>query len=159
MEELNIKFKKLYPHAKVPTKAHFDDAGWDLYALTSGAIEAGRLNHISTGIAIQIPTGYVGIIHGKSGLAYKEGIYILGGVIDSSYRGEIIVIASDSVFDIVGGMYSGDYQYVEGQYIYERGEKIAQLVLYQTPLHVNWQEVNELDSSERGTKGFGSTGK
>jgi dUTP pyrophosphatase len=96
----------------------------------------------STGIAVAIPDGYVGFIKPRSGLAYKHGIDVLGGVIDSGYRGEIGVILLNTdaeAFPInVGG-------------------RIAQLVIQPVAL-VNWAEVEDLPESERSGAGFGSTG-
>ena len=98
---------------------------------------------VRTGIAAQIPEGYVGLVWDKSGIAIKEGIKTLGGVIDSGYRGEILV----------GMINLGDKDYV-----FETGHKLAQLLIQKVE-HIEVVEVRELSETPRGKGGFGSTGK
>ena len=86
-----IKVKKLIKHAMIPTKNNRYDAGWDLYAAEDVTINAGEQALISTGIALEMPNEYCGLIWSRSGLAVKQGIQVMAGVIDSSYRGEIKV--------------------------------------------------------------------
>lgn len=135
---LTIKFRKLHPDAKAPTKAHNLDAGWDLYASDCVVIHGGV---VPTGIAVEIPPGYYGQICGRSGLASK-GVFPTGGVIDCTYRGEIGVI--------LNCRYPSQ--------VIKRGDKIAQLVILPVP-QVEFVEVEELGVSERGEKGFGSSGR
>lgn len=143
---LNIKFKKLHPKAKCPTKNNFEDAGWDLYASKSKVLDPEMVTPVQTGIAIHIPKGYVGLIWDRSGNAIKRGIHRVAGVIDSGYIGEIIVglsVLNDDVKEPI--VYAGD--------------KIAQLVIQEIPLHITWEEVDEFNETERGNKGFGSSGR
>ena len=133
---------KLTPDAKLPKKAHDSDAGFDLFALDSVDIGRGVRGLIDTGVSMAIPDGYCGIIKEKSGLAWKHGIIIMGGVIDSSYRGNIKVImlnANQDTFSVKGG------------------DKIAQLLILPVP-NFNVEEVDSLDDTIRGSGGFGSTG-
>ena len=144
-----INVKKLDNHAIIPTNGSVDAAGWDLYAdLPEGQDEIVINPHetckISTGIAIAIPNGYWGGIYARSGIATKKDLAPANktGVIDSDYRGPIIVALHN---------HGNKVRTVE------HGERIAQLVLHQiTP--VSFNEVSELDETERGTGGFGSTG-
>lgn len=138
---LTIKVKRLHPQAKLPTKAHATDAGWDLYAVEGHDFARKSVAAIPTGIALEIPPGWYCQIQGRSGLA-AVGIYVTGGVIDSSYRGEIKVILNC-------GHELG---------FIEPGDKIAQLVLFQVP-EAEMVEVAELGESDRGTNGFGSSGR
>jgi dUTP pyrophosphatase len=138
-----LKIKKLVIDAKLPIYAHHNDAGMDLFALEDMELPAQSRVGIPTGIAIEIPDEYVGLIWDKSGLASKNGISTLGGVVDSGYRGEIIVLVvnlSQQTWQI------------------KKGEKVAQMLI-QKIFHPAIQEVDVLGDSERGERGFGSTGK
>lgn len=139
--ELNIK--KLHPGAKLPTYAHHDDAGFDLYAIESVSIPVGARVLVGTGIAIEIPDGYVGLIWDKSGLSMVHGLKNLGGVIDAGYRGEIkagVVNLSDEDYTITAG------------------HKVAQMLIQKVE-RADIKEVAELSDTSRGHGGFGSTGK
>lgn len=142
-----LKVKLLHPDAKVPTRANPTDAGLDLCAITEDGgiarIEGGYRKIVSTGIAISIPQGYVGRILPRSGLAAKEGIHVMAGVVDSSYRGEIKVVLLNTA---------------PGGFIYRTGDRIAQLVIQKIQLW-NPEVVDELDETERGENGFGSSGQ
>lgn len=142
--EMNVK--KLAPEAKLPTYGSACAAGADLYACTASPItlEAGETVFVHTGIAMAIPDGYVGLVYARSGLASKKGLAPANkvGVVDSDYRGEIMVALHN---------HGSCAQTVE------HGERIAQIVF--TPYaaaHFNITE--ELDETERGAGGFGSTG-
>ena len=131
----------------IPTYGSEYSAGADLYACIDAplTIGAGETKLVHTGIAMEIPVGYVGLIYARSGLATKRGLAPANkvGVIDSDYRGEIMV-----------GLYnqSGAEQTVE------QGERIAQIVL--TPyLKAEFSAAEELSDTDRGTGGFGSTGR
>lgn len=142
-----INIKKLDDKAITPTRGSEYAAGLDLYARTEyGAqrIEAGRTKKIGTGIAIEIPEGYFGAIFARSGLATKRGLRPANcvGVIDSDYRGEIIVALHN------------DTEKCESVH---EGDRIAQIVIMPY-LDVQLNEVEELSDSERGDGGFGSTG-
>ena len=144
---MELKIKKLYSDAIIPTRGSEEAAGWDLYAyLPLGFIEIPPRSAvmIDTGIALELPKGNFGGIYARSGLACKRGLRPANcvGVIDSDYRGEIkVCLQNDSS---------------EWQKIYN-GERIAQLVI-QPYTEVDLEEVNELDDTERGEGGFGSTG-
>jgi dUTP pyrophosphatase len=135
-----IKVKLLTPTAKLPTRNNPTDAGLDLYADEDVLIWG--YEKIRTGVAISIPEGYVARIAPRSGLAVKFGIDTLAGVIDSSYRGEVLVVLSTSTGE---------------PFSVERGDKIAQLLIQPVELWTP-ELVDELDETERGEKGFGSSG-
>ena len=130
--------------ANLPTKAHKTDAGYDLYSVEGPTeLQPGQRAAFHTGVAFEIPKGYVGLIWPRSGMAVKKGIHTLAGVIDAGYRGEITVCLLNT----------GD----ESCSI-SKGDRIAQILIQEIPLF-RIQEVEELDSTKRGSGGFGSTGK
>lgn len=142
----SVPVKRLSPMAKLPTYGTQEAAGADLYACLNEAvtIEPGASAWISTGLALEIPKGCAGLIYARSGSACKRGLAPANkvGVIDSDYRGEVVVVLHN---------HGSQPQTVEP------GERIAQLVI--TPvLTPAYEEVKELSSSDRGTGGFGSTG-
>lgn len=143
---MQVRFKKLNPEAKVPTYGSSWAAGADLYALCEGdlLIPAGETVLVHTGIALEIPEGYAGLIYARSGLASKRGLAPSNkvGVVDADYRGEIMVsLHNHSAVD----------QTIAA------GERIAQLVV--TPfLRVEFEESESLTDTVRGAGGFGSTG-
>lgn len=133
---------KLDNGAKVPTRAHELDAGYDLYARYSECVPAGGSALFDTGVHMEIPKGYVGFLKSKSGLNVKSGL--LGeGVIDAGYTGSIVVKL---------------YNHGTVDQYFNPGNKIAQIVLLPifTP---DLEVVDELTETERGENGFGSTGK
>lgn len=134
--------KKMIPDAILPTRAHADDAGLDLYAFENGVIPPGGGLLARTGIALALPAGTVGLVADRSSMA-KRGVKTSGGVIDAGYRGEIHIILRNVTTEEVR---------------FERGERIAQLLILPclTPAVV---EAMDLDETHRGTKGFGSSGK
>ena len=136
-----ISVMRVHPEAVLPTRAHKDDAGLDLYCLEDLVVESGHGKVAKTGIAVALPGGHVGLVADRSSLA-KKGIKNAGGVIDAGYRGEIHIVLWD----------------ISSEPIYlKRGERIAQLLILPmiTPAV---QEVSALDETQRGSKGFGSTG-
>ena len=140
-------FKKLNEAASVPTYGSASAAGADLYALKAGEIliKPGQTQFVHTGIALEIPEGYVGLIYARSGLACKRGLAPANkvGVIDSDYRGEIIVAL---------------HNHSDKDAFVAPGERIAQIVI--TPyLQVEFSETADLSDTERGEGGFGSTGR
>ena len=141
----NMKIKRLYEDAIIPTRAHAEDAGWDLYSYTNETIAPHQTVKIGTGIAAAAPLNtFIGIF-ARSGLATKNGLRPANcvGVVDSTYRGEIIVaLHNDSE--------------IPQQVKY--GDRIAQMVVIPY-ISVDLEEVNELDKTERGDGGFGSSGK
>jgi dUTP pyrophosphatase len=138
---MKVKIKKLHPEATIPSYAKPGDAGMDLTAVdvsTSGG------KHITyhTGLAIEIPEGYVGLLFPRSSV-YKTGQTLSNcvGVIDSGYRGEIMLKYTLSPYGLE----------------YQVGERIGQLIIMPYP-HVEFVEENELTQTERGESGYGSTG-
>jgi dUTP pyrophosphatase len=140
---LQLRIKKLSENAVLPKVEHEGDAGFDLYTTQTTVIAPGERKQIPTGIAMEIPDGYVGLIWEKSGLSHKAGLKTLGGVIDSGYRGEVLV---------------GVINLSDGSYTFETGHKVAQMIIQkiEKPEIV---EVHELSETKRGGAGFGSTGK
>ncbi len=145
MKKIRVKVKKLDKDLPLPKQAHANDAGVDLYSRIDKTLEPGERALIPTGIAVSIPEGYAGFVQPRSGLALKHGLSIVNtpGLIDPHYRGEIGVILinldKNNSFEI------------------KRGMKIAQLV-FQKVAEPLWEEVEDLDITERGEKGFGSSG-
>ncbi len=144
---MEVKIKRLDERAKIPTYGTDFSAGADLYNLEGCEvkIEPHETVMIHLGIAIEIPTGYMGLVFARSGLASKRGLAPANkvGVVDSDYRGECMVAIHN---------HSDSPQSVEG------GERIAQLVIVPY-LKAEFSEVSELSETERGVGGFGSTGK
>ncbi len=142
-----VNIKKLNEKAIIPTYGSEFSAGADLYACEGGdiTIAPGETRLIHTGISMAIPCGYVGLIYARSGLASKRGLAPANkvGVIDSDYRGEIMVALYN---------HSGEAQTVCD------GERIAQMV-FTAYMGADFCEVDELDSTQRGEGGFGSTGR
>jgi len=142
-----IKIKKLHPKAIIPTYGSEEAAGADLYACLEEAvtIQPGQTCMIPTGLAMELPRGYAGLIYARSGLASKRGLAPANkvGVIDSDYRGQFIVALHN---------HSAAAQTVG------YGERIAQLVIAPV-ITPGFTEVEELGATDRGTGGFGSTGK
>ena len=140
---MDVKVKKLCEDAQLPTRNNESDAGADLRTIESYLLKAGERKLFKTGISVSIPYGCYGRIAPRSGLAYKYGIDTLGGVIDSGFLGEVGVILLNT---------SGEnYQVV-------KGDKIAQLIIERCFLYP-FIEVEGLDETDRGEKGFGSSGK
>lgn len=141
----SVSVKKLDLDAHIPTKAHKDDAGWDLYSNENAVIYPSEKVIIKTGIALAIPRGYYGRIAPRSGLAVKNGINVLAGVVDAGYRNEIGVVLINHHFD--------------NQFPIAKGDRIAQIIFERVdPFEI--EEVLEFfDNTHRGMGGFGSTGK
>jgi dUTP pyrophosphatase len=143
----NVNIKKLDEKATIPSYGTQEAAGADLYACMDEAVTIGpsRTEFIHTGLAIEIPQGFAGLVYARSGLACKKGLAPANkvGVIDSDYRGELIVaLHNHSAEDIT----------------VEPGERIAQLVI--TPyLTAHFVETDSLSDTSRGEGGFGSTGR
>ena len=137
----NLKFKKLHSSAKEPSRERDSDAGIDLYTIKKVRIPSGGREVIPTGYAVQIPTGYYGQIEERSGFSTRNTLKLKAGIIDSEYRGEIGVVFQNC------GFYPVDI---------EIGDKIAQLVIHRQP-KVTFAFVDELDETDRGKKGFGSS--
>jgi len=142
-KEKIINIKRLKEDVKIPVYAHFGDAGADLFATEDITIGKDEVIRMKTGIALEIPEGYMGMVTDKSGLASK-GIVVVGGIIDSTYRGEINVVMSYH-----GSLFPG--------YEFKKGDKIAQIIFLPV-VTANFVEFNYLSETERGDRGFGSTG-
>ncbi len=139
---MTLKIKKLHPEAILPKYLRSGDAAMDMYASEHKIIPPNQRELISTGIAMAIPEGYAGLIWDRSGMAANHGIKSMGGVIDSNYRGEIKVIL---------------HNLTNRPFSVEKGMRIAQMLIQKVE-QKEILEVEELDDSIRGEKGFGSTG-
>lgn len=145
--EMEVSVKKLNDAAIIPTYGSEFSAGADLYACIDApvVIEPGKAVMIHTGIAMEIPEGYCGLVFARSGLSVKQGLAPSNkvGVIDPDYRGEIMVSL---------------YNHSQETGTVNPGDRIAQMVI--TPfLKASWKETDDLNETVRGTGGFGSTGK
>ena len=144
MGVINIKIKLLNESAILPEKQHDSDAGYDLFSIEKIILKPNEIHKVKTGIAIQIPTNYGGLVLPRSGLSSKHGISLINtpGLIDSGYRGELLIpLINHSV----------------NEYEIDKHERIAQLILIESP-EVKIEVVSDLDDSDRDSKGFGSTG-
>lgn len=143
---MKLKYKKLNENALEPTYGTELSAGADLYSVATGAIniKPGESTMVHTGIAVAIPDGHVGLVFARSGLACKRGLAPANkvGVIDADYRGEILVCLRNE---------SNQSQIIGS------GERIAQLVVIKYD-NCKFEEVEDLEDTDRGSGGFGSTG-
>ena len=146
MKEINVKITKLNPNAIIPTYGSDCAAGADLYACIEEnvVIKKGETVFVPTGLSMEIPDGLAGLIYARSGLACKKGLAPANkvGVVDSDYRGEIIVAL---------------HNHSKENYELQNGERIAQMVF--TPYFKGIFKEEKLSSTKRGSGGFGSTGK
>jgi len=140
---MNIQIKKLSDKAKIPSQASKYAAGYDLYAAEEVLVNTMGRKLVKTNISISIPEGYYGRIAPRSGLAYKNGIDVLAGVIDSDYRGDIGVILFNTDHNL-------DFEV-------NVGDRIAQIIIEKCH-SVNWETVETLDATVRSEGGFGSSG-
>lgn len=137
---MNVKL--LDQNATIPTRGSNESAGYDLYCLDEVIVNYGEIVKVKTGISMEIPKGYWGNIRDRSGLAVKNGIHIVAGVIDSDYRGEIIVAIT---------------KLTEGSFMCPKKSRIAQMVI--TPyISPEINVVDDLSDTIRNMGGFGSTG-
>ena len=137
-----ISLTRTQPNAIQPTQAHASDAGGDLYACEPKTILPNERAIINTGISLAIPKSFVGLIWPRSGMAVKQGIDVLAGVIDSGYRGEVKVCLLNT-----GNM----------PVIIEAGDRIAQILFQEVP-KFKLIETTDLNETDRNTGGFGSSG-
>ena len=142
-----IRVKKLKENAVLPTYGSLEAAGADLYACLSAplTIQPGESVFVPTGLAMEIPCGYAGLIYARSGLACKRGLAPANkvGVVDSDYRGEFMIVL---------------HNHGKHPQTISHGERVAQLVI--TPVFTpGFEEVSELSATDRSSGGFGSTGK
>ncbi len=138
----SVCVQRVSQDAFLPTRAHKDDAGLDLYCLEDTCLPGASGKLVRTGIAVEIPQKHVGLVADRSSLA-KKGLKVTGGIVDAGYRGEVHVV--------LWNLTAEDIQL-------KRSERVAQLLILPivTPEVV---EVSSLGSTQRGDKGFGSTGK
>jgi len=139
---VELKIKKLNPDAIIPRYALPGDAGMDLFSVEDVTIEPGQRHAVATGLAIELPAGFVSLIWDKSGVALKKGLTKMAGVIEHTYRGEykiLLLNTSEEVVEI------------------KKGDKIAQLLI-QPIVTAQILEVEDLSETDRGVGGFGSTG-
>jgi len=137
-----LSFKRLDPSAILPVRGSSHAAGLDLHSIAEVTLEPGQRALVATGLAASIPVGYYGRVAPRSGLATKQGLDVMAGVIDADYRGEILCLL---------------YNAGEEQIVLPAQTKICQLIIEKiiTPTAVWSDEINETD---RGSGGFGSTG-
>lgn len=144
-EALALRIKRLDKQLPLPVRAHVDDAGIDLFSAEDVVLQPGHRSLVSTGIAVGLPAGTVGLVHPRSGLAARHGLSIVNapGTIDAGYRGEVKVnlINLDPAEPVT----------------IERGTRIAQLVIQKVELP-RVVEVEHLDDTARGQGGHGSSG-
>ncbi len=160
--DLEVKFKKAVKNARIPSRAKDSDAGYDLFACDRLVIQPMERKLVPLGICIEIPEGYYGRIAPRSGLALRDGIDVLAGVVDSGYRSEIGVVlinlnlpetiyGSSPSYNAYGQMFGSVFKFE-----INAGDRIAQLIIEKCH-SVNWVD-SELSESDRGAGGFGSTG-
>lgn len=140
---LTLKIVRMDKELPLPKYALQGDAAFDLLASEEVSLAPGERVQAKTGLKMEIPAGYVGFIWDKSGLSHKAGLKTLGGVVDSGYRGEVMV---------------GMINLSKEPYTFKKGEKVAQMCI-QKKEEVTIVEVETLSDTARGEGGFGSTGK
>ena len=136
-------FAKTHPDAILPKKNHKDDAGWDVFAVEDVLIEYGEIKVVPVGLKLAyLEPGYWIKVCSRSGLSFKHGVLAHPGVIDNGYRGDLGVLL---------------YNHGISQYSVKKGDRVAQLVLhFNIDVETGWGEVQD---TQRGEKGFGSSGK
>ena len=141
---MNIKIKKLHPEAVIPSYSKEGDAGLDLTAVTMTSVNEENYGYLEydTGLSIEIPEGHVGLVFPRSSIS-NTGLILANavGVVDSNYRGPI----------------KCRFKAIPNSNVYNSGDRVAQLIILPIP-QVTFEEVEELSTTERGSKGFGSTG-
>lgn len=143
-----IQFLKLNEDAIIPTRANRYDVGFDFYTTHEFELNSKESAHVETGIALQIPLGFAGIIKPRSGLAFKHSVDILGGVLDPGFEGEVkIALINHGKTDLK----------------FLKGDRVAQLIVPRVELEAeeirDFEDLEVLEGNTRGVKGFGSTGK
>jgi dUTP pyrophosphatase len=141
---IELPVRRLRPDATLPARAYAGDAGFDLAACERVELGPGERAAVPTGLAVAIPEGYAGFVQPRSGLAARNGLTIVNtpGLVDSGYRGELVVILLNTDREV--------------PFVVEPGMRIAQLVVVPVP-EVELVELDELPASERGVRGFGSS--
>lgn len=141
---MTLGFKRIHPDATLPAYAHASDAGMDVRSVEDLTIPAGRRALVHTGLVMELPLGYEAQVRPRSGLALKHGITVLNtpGTIDAGYRGEVGVILAN---------------FGDADFAVKKGDKIAQIVIAPVT-QPEIVEVADVNATDRGTGGFGSTG-
>lgn len=142
-DDIAVKIKKVHPSAMVPVLSRKGDAGYDLVAVEGASLAPGQRASLPTGLAFEIPESFVGLVWDRSGLSHKKGLKIMGGVIDSSYRGEVKIGLLNTSSELIEIM---------------KGDKIAQMIIQKFET-VQFKLADELSNTERGDKWLGSTDK
>jgi len=166
---MKINFKKLSDTAIAPTKGHYNDAGFDLYADEDAILAYGETKVIATNIALELPDGYMADVRPRSGLTSKTALRVQYGTVDAGYRGNIGIICDnvDNLYKVkmidnkLHAIITGDRDAIltyNTAIEIKRGDKIAQLVIQKIP-DIELIEADELNKTVRGAGGFGSTGK
>lgn len=167
---LEIGFKRLSENATLPTKAHVNDSGFDVFAAADVVIEPGETVVVPTDIAVVLPKGYDAYIKNRSGVASKTKLRVVSPPIDEGYRGAIGIILDNIAEDACGNEmqylthidgldYRTDSElYPNGTYLIRKGDKLAQLVVQPRPNTVAVEITGDLDETDRGDKGYGSSG-
>ena len=132
---------RLEPGAREPIYAHDGDAGADLRVCYSGTVGRGKRKRLHTGVCVEIPSGYFGLLVGRSGL-HSKGVDVMPGIIDSGYRGAICCTV---------------HNFSDEPWAFRTGDRVAQLLIVPV-VKAEYVGVGELEESERGDGGFGSTG-
>ncbi len=140
---MELQWKRLDARAKMPAKGHAGDAGIDFFALEKVVFTPGGQMRVRTGIALEIPLGYVGLVWDKSSVSFNQGLKIMGGVIDSGFRGEFVASLVNTS---------------DKEQVIEAGQKFTQMIIQKFE-DCDLVEVDELSDTARGAGREGSTGK
>ncbi len=182
MNITNVNFALMHEDAKQPQRTHQNDAGNDLFSIEDVEIKPGQIVKIRTGVAVALPPGTQGLIKDRSSMGSK-GLHVFAGVVDSGFTGELSVVLYNSnnwitpetvatvlkpVFSfknlfnqmqvIKDVMKKVNEEYNSKSYFVKKGDKIAQLVVCPVSA-VTWWKVKELTPTDRGSNGFGSSGR
>src|SRR5690625_3921492 len=176
---IKVGFKRLSDNAVIPTKAHQSDSGFDLFASEDVIIEPGETEVVPTGVAIELPAGYEAQVRPRSGVTAKTKLRVQLGTIDNGYTGEIGVIVDnigippftfsnlfkeiETVSDFFVNTINGSYirvndDFDDGTYLIRKGDRIAQLVVQPLPVVEAYEIEGDIEQTERGAGGFGSSG-
>jgi deoxyuridine 5'-triphosphate nucleotidohydrolase len=142
-EALALRVVRLDIGARLPLRGSASAAGWDLSALSEVRVPARGRSRVRTGLVLELPQGFFGLLRDRSGLAARHGLTVLAGVIDADYRGEVIVVLQSHGTE---------------DHLVLPGDRVAQLLVLAAPA-LQVLEVDALKETERGEGGFGSTGR
>jgi dUTP pyrophosphatase len=137
-----LKVKRLTPHARLPIRGTPGAAGLDLCSASDGRLLPKSVNRFPTDLAMEFPKGCYGRMASRSGLSYRNGIQVAAGVIDPDARGNIYIMLRN---------------HTDKEFLVKKGDRLAQLII-EKYTHTDIQEVQDLSITDRGEKGFGSTG-